>query len=46
MYWNTLNDTAVCFTGIVLALENELELFVTNYPKKVITSTFFMGMQL
>ena len=40
MYWNTHNDTAVCFTGIVLALENELELFVTNYPKKQLPAHF------
>ena len=39
-YWNTLTDTVVCLAGIVHALENELELFVTNYPKKAITSTF------
>ena len=30
----TLTDTVVCLTGIVHGLENELELFVTNYPEK------------
>ena len=34
MYWNILTDTVVCLTGIVHTLENESELFVTNYSKK------------
>ena len=42
-YWNTLTDTVVCLTGIVHALENELELFVTNYPKKKQLPAHFYG---
>ena len=42
-YWNTLTDTVVCLTGIVQALENELELFVTNYPQKSNYKHIFYG---